>query len=69
MQQNVEKEALIKALKTVSEDPDFILSVLVHVRDKADRQAMTEYILSDKKPTYEDILLTALEIYDQRNEE
>ena len=69
MQQSSEKEALIQALKTISEDPEFILAVTVCVRDKSDRQAMTEYILSNEKPTYEDVLLTALEIHERHNKE
>ena len=69
MQQSPEKDALIKALKTVSEDPEFILGVVVDVRDNKDRKAMAEWILSDEKPTYEDIILAAMEIDEQRNKE
>ena len=63
------KEKLISALKTVSEDKEFILAVVVLVKDAKDRQSMIEYILSDEKPTYEDVLLTAFEIHELRNKE
>ena len=59
------EKRLVEALKTVSEDPEFILGVLVFVEEEKDRQAMIEYILSDEKPTFEDIILTAMEIDDQ----
>jgi len=59
------EKRLVEALKTVSEDPEFILGVLVLVEKEKDRQTMIEYILSDEKPTFEDIILTAMEIDDQ----
>lgn len=67
MAQITAKEKLIYALKTISEDPDFLLSVINHVKIDRDRLALAEYINSDPKPTYEDVLLLAIAIYDERN--
>lgn len=62
------KEKLIDALKTISSDPDFLLSVINHVRRDEDRVAFIEYVHADPTPTYEDVLLAALTIYEQQNE-
>ena len=68
MAQGTIKEKLVAALKIVSEDPEFLLSVINHVKIDRDRLALVDYITSNN-PTYEDVLLLSIAIHDERSEE
>ena len=68
MAQGTIKEKLVAALKIVSEDPEFLLSVINHVKIDRDRLALVDYITANN-PTYEDVLLLSIAIHDERSEE
>lgn len=67
MERNEIKENLVNALKGISKDTDFLLAVINHVRKDKNRIIMTDFILSNPNITYEEILLSSLEIYESEN--
>lgn len=62
------KKELIEKLKTISEDRDFLLSVINSVKRTEDRKAVIEYINKGENVTYEQLILLALTIYENREE-
>lgn len=62
------KNKLIDKLKTISEDREFILSVINSARHIEDRKAIIDFIDSGENVTYENIILLALTLYEEREE-
>ncbi len=62
------KKELIEKLKTISEDKEFLLSVINSVKNTDDRKAVIEYIDNGEDVTYENVILLALTIYESREE-
>lgn len=60
------KNTLTEKLKTVSNDPDFILGVLSNAKDNEDRQSIIDYIDLGVNVTYENILLLSLKLGNER---
>lgn len=59
--------SLIEELKKVPNyDDDFIFGVLVYLKNDEDKQAMINYIQSGKDVTYEQVVLNALWLNQQR---
>ncbi len=63
------KNQLIEKLKTISEDKDFLLSIINSVKDTDDRKTVIEYISQGKEVTYENLILLALTIYEEREKQ
>ncbi|MDD6275397.1 MAG: hypothetical protein PUB20_01020 [Clostridia bacterium] len=63
------KNELIEKLKTISEDKDFLLSVINSVKSMNDRKAIIEYIDRGEEVTYENLILLSLSIYELREED
>lgn len=62
------KNELVKKLKTVSEDKEFLLSVINSARHIEDRQAIIYFIDNADDVTYENVILFALTLYEKREE-
>lgn len=62
------KKELIAKLKTISDDREFLLSVINSARDIEDREAVIYFIDNAEDVTYEDVILFALTLYEKRNE-
>lgn len=66
MNKDKTKETLIKELKRISEDRDFLLAVINHVREDRERLNLAEFIKNNPNVSYEEIILMSLEIYEQQ---
>ena len=64
--QAVIKDKLIKKLKSISDDREFILSVINHAWHIDDRKAIINYIDNDKNVNYESIILLSISLYENR---
>lgn len=62
------KNKLIDKLKTISKDREFILSIVNFARHADDRKAIIDFIDNGKDVTYENIILLALTLYEEREE-
>lgn len=62
------KNRLIEKLKTISEDREFILSVINSTQHIDDRKAVIDFIDYGENVTYENIILLALTLYEEREE-
>lgn len=60
------KNELIDKLKTVSEDKDFLLSVTNAAWHIEDRKKIIRFIDAGKDVTYENLILLALTLYEER---
>ena len=60
------KKRLIDKLKTISEDKEFLLSVINSARSIEERKAVIDYIDTGKDVTYENVILLALTLYEKR---
>lgn len=60
------KNQLVNKLKTISEDREFILSVINSARHTDDRKAVIEYIDNGEDVSYENVILLALTLYEER---
>ena len=60
------KNELIEKLKTVSEDREFLLSVINLALHIEDRKAIINYLDTAEDVTYENVLLLALTLYEER---
>lgn len=63
------KNELIKKLKTISDDREFLLSVINSARDIEDRKAVIYFIDNAEDVTYENVILLALTLYEKRTEQ
>ena len=59
---------LITELKKVSDDIEFIAGVLLDVENDEDKKALLEYIRAGIDVDFSQIILTALWLYQQREE-
>lgn len=59
------KNLLIKKLKTVSGDEDFLLSIINLARGADERMAIIDFIDNGEDVTYENLLLLALTMYEK----
>lgn len=62
------KNELLEKLKTISNDEEFLLSVLNAARHMEDRKEIIRFIDKGNKTTYENIILLALTLYENREE-
>ena len=62
------KNELLKKLKTISNDEEFLLSVLNAARHIEDRKTIIQFIDAGNEATYESIILLALTLYENREE-
>ena len=62
------KNKLIEKLKTISEDREFIISVINSARHIDDRKTVIDFIDNGEDVTYENIILLALTLYEEREE-
>ena len=62
------KNELIKRLKTLSEDRDFLLSVVNAAWHIEDRKKIIEFVDIEKEVTYENVILLALTLYEERDQ-
>lgn len=62
------KEQLIEKLRTVSDDKEFLLSIINHARHVDDRKVLIEYLEKGEDVTYENLILLSLELYEKRYE-
>ena len=62
------KNELIKRLKTLSEDRDFLLSVVNAAWYIEDRKKIIEFVDIEKEVTYENVILLALTLYEERDQ-
>ena len=62
------KLRLIEKLKTISEDKEFLLSVINAAKHNDDRLALIDYIDNNVDATYENIILLSLTLYENREE-
>lgn len=60
------KNKLIKKLESVSKDREFILSVINSARHIDDRKTVIDFIDKGEDVTYENIVLLALTLYEER---
>ena len=60
------KNKLIKKLESISKDREFILSVINSARHTDDRKAIIDFIDNGEDVTYENIILLALTLYEER---
>lgn len=61
------KIKLIKRLKTISDDEDFIIGVISNAKHDDDRKSLIEYIDKGEKVTYEQLLMLSLWLGQERN--
>ena len=59
---------LVTELKKVSDDIEFIAGVLLDVENDEDKKALLEYIRAGIDVDFSQIILTALWLYQQREE-
>lgn len=59
---------LVDELKKVSDDMEFIVCVLLDVENDEDKKALLEYIRAGIDVDFSQIILTALWLYQQREE-
>ena len=57
------KETLVAQLKTISDDREFLIAVINHVKREEDRIALAQYIKNNPSVSDEDVILISLEIY------
>ena len=57
------KEMLVAQLKTISDDREFLIAVINHVKREEDRIALAQYIKNNPSVSDEDVILISLEIY------
>lgn len=62
------KLRLIEKLKTISEDKEFLLSVINAAKHNDDRLTLIDYIDNNVDATYENIILLSLTLYENREE-
>lgn len=62
------KKLLLEKLKTISEDREFLLSVINAAKHIEDRRTVIEFIDNGKDVTYENIILLSLTLYENREE-
>ena len=62
------KKLLLEKLKTISEDREFLLSVINAAKHIEDRRTVIEFIDNGKDVTYENIILLSLTLYEYREE-
>ena len=60
------KDQLIQKLKTISQDRDFLLSVINAAWHIDDRKKIITFIDGGKDATFENVILLALTLYDER---
>lgn len=63
------KQQLIERLKTISQDTDFLLSVINAAWHDEDRKQIIAFIDGGKDVTYENVILLALTLYEEREEQ
>ena len=68
MSERIIKNRLIEKLETISKDREFILSVINSARHIDDRIAIIDFIDNGEDVTYENIILLALTLYEEREE-
>ena len=66
-EQMIIKNELIKKLKTLSKDRDFLLSVVNTAWHIEDRKEIIRFIDAGKAVTYESVILLALTLYEERD--
>ncbi|MGN1195320.1 MAG: hypothetical protein ACI4SB_07535 [Acutalibacteraceae bacterium] len=59
------KKLLIKKLKTISDDNDFLLSIINSARSIDERKAIIDFIDNGEDVTYENLILLALTMYEE----
>ena len=59
------KNELIEKLKTVSEDKEFLLSIINHARHIEDRKLLIDYIDNGEDVAYESLILLAITLYEK----
>lgn len=62
------KDQLIQKLKTISQDQDFLLSVINAAWHIEDRKKLITFIDTGKDVSYENVILLALTLYEEREE-
>lgn len=62
------KNQLVEKLKTISEDQEFLLSVINAAWHTEDRKKMIAFIDDGEDVTYENVILLALTLYEEREE-
>ena len=60
------KNRLIDKLKTISDDREFILSVINSAKCIDDRKTIIDFIDNSENATYENVLLLALTLYEEK---
>lgn len=60
------KKILIEKLKTISDDKEFLLSILNSARHIDDRKIVIDFIQNGENVTYENLILLALTLYEKR---
>ena len=58
---------LVERLKQFSSDNDYIIGVLLDVYNEDDKQALLDYIENGKDVSYENVILYALELGQERD--
>ena len=66
IQKNELSKKIVSELTKISDDTEFIAGVLLDVENDDDKRALLEYIKADKDVTYEQIILNALWLAQQR---
>lgn len=59
------KKELISKLQTISDDREFLLSVINTVRTVEDRKTVINYIDTGENVTYENVILLSLTLHEQ----
>lgn len=66
IQKNKLSKKIVSELTKISDDTEFIAGVLLDVENDDDKRALLEYIKAGKDVTYEQIILNALWLAQQR---
>lgn len=66
---NILSGLLISKLRKISSDEDFIAGVLLDVENDDDKKALLNYIEAGQNVNYEQIILNALWLYQQREKQ
>lgn len=66
---NILSGLLISKLRKISSDEDFIAGVLLDVKNDDDKKALLNYIEAGQNVNYEQIILNALWLYQQREKQ
>ena len=66
---NILSGLLISKLRKISLDEDFIAGVLLDVENDDDKKALLNYIEAGQNVNYEQIILNALWLYQQREKQ